>query len=360
MQAGTTKIIAIVVAIVIVVAGVAVFFTMRNNGEDTTLYEIEDAAGNRIKLDTVPERIVSLDARTTEILCELGLTSNLVGVTSDAGVHDVTDFIYGFDFDIGYPTELLSQIASGKTKLVGPVMSWTTDNVLNSNPDLVVFQDSANNMTKMKMLQEMNITCLVLSGTYDSVEVIYENMELAGKALGKSDRAELFNNTMKDIVDYIYKTCNGFKQKDVIMISAPGAALYAYASSNLKHVVLRDLGCTTKMAGQVTGIVTVENVLNFQPDVIILDPMGMTMDMSNLKKQFEADPLWADTVAMKNNNIYYLEYASYQATGYTTHHFVHGIALMATIVFDELGVDVPQLVEGDKHLSYITWLDKKD
>ncbi len=350
----------IAIAIVIVVAGVAAFFVLnKNDKEDNTLYEVIDAAGNKIKLDTVPERIITLDARMTEMVCELGLTSNVIGVTSDNGVHDVTNFIYGMDFDIGYPDALKTRIADGKTALVGTVTGWTTDQVIKANPDLVVFQNTANNLTKMKMLQEIGITCLVTNNNYNSVDVIYENMELLGKALGKSDRAEKFNSSMEQIVDYIYETCNGFDSKDVIMISAPGSALYAYGASNLKHVVLRELGCTTKMAGSATGVVTVENVLNYQPDVIIFDPMGVTMNMTTLKNQLESDPLWADVKAMQNKEVYYLEYAPFQATGYTTHHFVHGIALMATIVFDELGVEVPQLVEDDKYLNYIEWLDRK-
>ncbi|MDR0523229.1 MAG: ABC transporter substrate-binding protein [Candidatus Methanoplasma sp.] len=360
MRSKSTKAVALLAVAIVMLAGAAAFLAARGGGGDGSLYEVVDYAGNRIKLEEAPKRIVTLDAKMTEMVCELGLTSNVVGVTSDDGVHDVSDFIYGLDFDIGYPTQLKEQIRSGKTALIGGVTNWTTDQVIKADPDLVVFENSANNLNKMKMLQDMGITCLVASNTYDRVGVIYDNMELLGKALGRSDRAKMFNDGMAEAVEYIYGRCKGFEGRDVVMISAPGGTLYAYGSSNLKHVVLRSLGCTTRMAGDATGIVTVENVLEYQPDVIILDPMGKTTDMSALKRQFESDPLWADVKALRGGEIYYLEYAPFQATGYTTHHFVHGIALMAAIVFDELGVDVPQLVEGEKYLGYVSWINRRD
>lgn len=141
------------------------------------------------------------------------------------------------------------------------------------------------------------------------------------------------------------------------MISYTGGNFYAYAESNLKHVVLRELGCTTNMAGSATGVVTVEHILEYQPDVIIIDPMGQTSDMTQLKADIESDPLWADVLALQNNDIYYLEYNAYQCTGYYSHHFVHGIALMACIVFDEFGSNIPNLVPGDTYVEYLAWIE---
>ena len=360
MKTGNTKLLVTFVAAVIIIAGtLTIYSTMSRNGEDMTLYEVVDGAGNKIALDEVPERIVSMDAISTEMLCELGFTKNIVGVSSNEGVHNVTDFIYGLGFDIWYPNELLDQIAKGKTVLVGSSTQWTTDQVLNCNPDLVVFSSTANNIAKMKALQEMGITCIVSFNPVEEIETIYSNMEILGKALGKSDRAKQFNDGMREIVEFIYETCNGFEGKDVIMVSAPGTAYYAYGETNLKHVVLRAMGCTTNMAGTATGIVTAEHFLQKQPDIIIFDPMGNTMNMSTLKETLEADPLWSDVNAMKNNKAYYLEYSVYQASGYYSHHFVHGIAMMATIVFEELNVEVPQLVEDDRYLDYISWLDRE-
>lgn len=354
------KIVVIIVATAIIIGGAAAFLVISHNDkEDNTLYEIVDAANNKIKLEKVPERIVSLDAVTTEAVCELGLVSNIVGVTSDAGVHDVTNFIYGMNFDIGYPDQLKAQIANGKTTLVGSYSSWTTDQVMMSNPDLVIIPGTANNLNKMALLQEMGITCLVVNNAYNSINVIYENMMLLGKALGKSDRAEMFVDSMKRVVEHIYSTCKGFEGKDVIVIGCWGTTLYAYNTSHLRHVILREMGCTTKMAGDATGVVTVENVLEHQPDVIIIGAVEASTNISVVKKMFESDPLWGEVKAMKTGQIYYLEYPCTQATSYTSPHIVHGIALMATIVFDEIGIDVPQLVEGEKYLDYISWIDKK-
>ena len=363
MNSISAKTVVIVVALIVIIGGAAVFLTANNSDKgDNTLYEVIDATGNKIKLDVVPEKIISLNALTTEAICELGLTSNIIGVTSDAGVHDVTNFIYGMDFDIEYPDQLKAQIKSGKTALVGPSTSWSVEKVMTYDPDLVVFQTSADNLNKMALLQEMGITCLVLNNNTYATDVpgsIYENMEILGKALGKLDRAEMFNSNMKKTLDYIYAYCDGFKGKDVITMAISGGSLFAYAGNNFKHVILRELGCTTNMAGAATGVVSVENVLQYQPDIIIFSPGSFSEDILALEEQLEKDPLWADVKAMQNGEIYYLEYAARQSTSSLSHHFVHGVGLLATIVFDEIDIDVPQYVEEGKYLEYISWIDKK-
>jgi len=360
LQPNSVKIIVVIVAIAVIASGVAVYLADNNNDKgDKRLYEVTDLAGNKIKFDSVPERIITLNALTTEAMCELGLTSNIVGVTSDAGVHDVTNFIYGMDFDIEYPDQLKAQIKSGKTALVGPVVSWTTDQVMIHNPDVVIFQNSADNLNKMRLLQDMGVTCIVTNNTYDSVNVIYDNMELLGKAFGKSDRAQLFNNSMKEALEHIYTTCKGFEGKDVITCnSSSGGPIYAYSHGLLRHAILREMGCTTNMAGAATGIVTAENFLEYQPDVIIIGTFGSIESVVALKNKMESDPLWAEVKAMQNGEVYFTDYPCTQTSSYTSHHLVHGIALLATIVFDDIGINVPQLVEEKDYLNYISWVDQ--
>lgn len=320
-----------------------------------TFYEVTDAAGNTLKFDSVPSRIVSMDAISTEMLCELGLLDNIVGVQSNEGVFDVTNFIYGFDFDINYPDALNAKIAAGGIQKVGKTTSWAYEGVMNADPDLVVFAKSTKNLEKMAQLQQSGVKCIVIASA-SSLDDIYNNMTLLGKALGKADTAEKFNTAMQSVVSKIFDKCKGFEGKDVLMVSYVSNKMYAYSESNLKHVILRELGCTTNGAGSATGVITVENILEKKPDIIIFDPMGDYDTMASLKSSIESDPLWADCKALKNNDIYYLEYQAFQATGYFSHHFVHGIGLMAAIVFDGLGADVPNIVPGATYTDYLKWI----
>ncbi len=345
------------VAIVVIAAAVCITALGGDEKEDDTLYEVVDAAGNKIKLDSVPERIVSMDAISTEMLCELGLVDRIVGVQSNEGVFDVTDFIYGFDFDINYPDALKERIDSGAVQKLGKTTSWTYEGVMNAEPDLVVFGTSSKNLEKMAQLQQSHIDCIVIDSA-SSLEDIYDNMTLLGKALGKSDVAERFNTAMQDIVEKIFEKCKGYEGKDVVMASYVSGKMYCYGADNLKHAILRELGCTTDMAGKATGVVTVENFLEKQPDMIIFDPMGDSDTMAGLKESLESDPLWADCKALKNGDIYYLEYQAFQATGYFSHHFVHGIGLMAAIVFEEIGADVPSIVPSETYTDYLKWIEK--
>ncbi len=359
----TKQMYGLIAVLVIVIVAVGAYFALGDNDSkdnDTApdFQTVTDCAGNVISFTQMPERIVSMDAKSTEILCELGLIDYIVGVQSDEGVFESTDFIYGFDFDINYPDELIKRVDAGTIGKYGPTSSWTYEEVMNAHPDVVVFNSSAKNLEKMKQLQEVGVTCIVLHGTADftSLEPIYDNMSILGKAFGQTATAEKFNMALKEVTDKIFKTCSSYKGKDVVMISYTGGKMYAYGETNMKHAILRMLGCTTDMVtGLSTAVTTVEAVLQAQPDVIIFDPMGKTSSMTQLKKDIESDPLWADVNALKNNEIYYLEYNAFQSTGYWSHHFVHGIALMATIVFDEIDVDIPNVVPNE-YTEYIKWV----
>ncbi len=354
----------IIAVVVIVIVAVGAYFAL-GNGNDKgdsapDFQSVTDCAGNVISFTEMPERIVSMDAKSTEILCELGLIDRIVGVQSDEGVFESTNFIYGFDFDIHYPDELIKRVEAGTIGKYGTTTLWTYEEVMNAHPDVVVFNSSAKNLDKMKQLQEVGVTCIVLhaSADFTSLDPIYDNMSILGKAFGQTATAEKFNTALKEVTDKIFKACSGYKGKDVVMISYTGGKMYAYGETNMKHAILRQMGCTTNMVtGLSTGVTTVEAVLQAQPEVIIFDPMGKTSDMTQLKKDIEADPLWAETKALQNNDIYYLEYNAFQSTGYWTHHFVHGIALMATIVYDELNKDVPNIVPNE-YTGYIKWVDK--
>ena len=361
MASKTIALVVVAVVAVAAVAGAAILIMNNNKGESPQA--ITDCAGNEIKFDKIPTRIVSMNALCTEILCELGLIDNIVGVQSDAGVFDVTNFIYGIDIDINYPDELKERIASGQIKQVAKTTGWTYEQVMSVNPDLVVFNKNASNLKVMELLQDSGVTCLVIhdaSNDYTSLDPIYDNMDMLGKAFGKTSISDNYNKQMKETVEKIKAKCNGYKGKTVEFLSywEGNGKLYAYGSKNMKTSTAKDLGCTCKLAGDLgSAAITVENVLESNPDVIIVGPASSTDSMTSIKATLEADPLWSSLKAVQNNQVYYIEYNANQSLSYWTHHYIHGIALIAAIIFDEMNIDVPSTVTNANYLNYIKWVD---
>ena len=358
-----SKVVALVVVAVVAVAAIAgaAIFILGNQGEKPQA--ITDCAGNEIKFDSVPTRIASMNALSTEIICELGLIDNLVAVQSDAGVFDVTDFIYGIDIDINYPAELKKRIADGTIKQVAKTTGWTFDQVMTANPDLVVFNKNTSNLKVMAQLQEAGVTCLVTHDTgsdFTSLDPIYNNMDMLGKAFGKTSISDNYNKQMKETVKKITDKCSTYtKGKSVEFLSywEGNHTLYAYGEKNMKTATARELGCKQVMGeGKGSMAVTIENVLEVDPDVLIVGPASSTDNMQSIKTTLSADPLWSELKAVKNNHVYFIEYNANQSLSYWTHHYIHGIALIAAIIFDEMGVNVPSVVTNADYLNYIKWV----
>ena len=198
------------------------------------------------------------------------------------------------------------------------------------------------------------------STDFINLDPIYNNMDMLGKAFGKTSISDNYNKQMKETVQKIEDKCKGFKAKSVEFLSYYELkdSLYAYGETNMKTATARQLGCTQTMGpGKGSMQVTIENVLEVNPDVLIVGPASSTDNMSNIKTKLEADPLWSSLKAVQNGKVYFIEYNANQSLSYWTHHYIHGIALIAAIIFDELNVNVPSLVKNTEYLNYIKWVN---
>lgn len=96
--------------------------------------QFKDQIGNTITLNKPPERIVSLVPSQTELLIDLGIKKNLVGITKFC-VH---------------PKELRKEI-----KVVGGTKSLHYDRVKALNPDLIICNKEENTKEMVVELQKM-------------------------------------------------------------------------------------------------------------------------------------------------------------------------------------------------------------
>ena len=137
-----SKHIAIIVVVIVAIVAIAGAFVLTQQGDQhkDVPGEIKDACGNVIKLDKVPERIVSTTVTATENICDLGLRGNLVGVSMDSHVYEVTSTVTGVPLTFDYPATIVDDVNNGKIASVGKSTGWTAESVSKTNPDLVVME----------------------------------------------------------------------------------------------------------------------------------------------------------------------------------------------------------------------------
>jgi iron complex transport system substrate-binding protein len=65
-----------------------------------------------------------------------------------------------------------------------------------------------------------------------------------------------------------------------------------------------------------------------------------------------------DIPAIKNDNFRCMEFQPFQATSYTTVHYIQGEGILATMLFPSVvSSSIPQIVTNENWISYLSWMD---
>ena len=125
---------------------------------------VVDDFGREVLIPHEPEKIVSTAPSITETLFALGLGDKVVGVTRYCN----------------YPPEVLEKIGKGEITVIGGYTDPSLEKILELNPDLVI---GHNLLTPelVEKLEDAGIPVVVLK-TAESIEGVYEDIELIGKA----------------------------------------------------------------------------------------------------------------------------------------------------------------------------------
>ncbi|HUH17468.1 MAG TPA: helical backbone metal receptor, partial [Methylomirabilota bacterium] len=145
---------------------------------------LTDDAGREVTLDAEPQRIVSLAPSNTEIVCALGACDRLVGVT---------------DFD-DYPPEVAD------IDKVVIFASVDVERVVAAEPDLVLA--AGNELTPTSVIEQIDTLGLTVLVLYpETLEEVYADIELVGRALDRTDAAgevvEAMEERVADVVEAV-------------------------------------------------------------------------------------------------------------------------------------------------------------
>ena len=243
---------------------------------------ITDDFGYEITIDKEPQRIVSLAPANTEILFALGLGDRVVGVTEYCN----------------YPEEATQK------PIIGGYTTVNIERVVAQKPDLVIAY-YGNGEETVSHLKQLGLTVITLNS--DSVAGTFHDIELVGKATGKTAEAKTLTDSMQKRIDAVTAKLTGIDATPTAFHCVWADPLWVSGGQTFQDEIITLAGGQNPFKDvNGWGIITMERLLTTDPDIIIVDS-GMGMGQGGrdvLKNYFHTEPRLSGLSAVKNDQIY--------------------------------------------------------
>lgn len=206
-----------------------------------------DSFGYESKINSVPEKIVSLSPNTTEILYYLGLESKIVGRT------DYCDF----------PTTITN------VQSVGTINEPNIETIVNLEPDIII-TDGMQSESLITSIRNLGFTVIItrsnstLQGTYDVISDI-------GLVTNTFDKASQIIKNMKEDISKIELAVKNIENKKTVYysISLSDTGLYTAGDNTYINELLENAGLINIATDMNGWTYSVENLITHDPDFII-------------------------------------------------------------------------------------------
>jgi ABC-type Fe3+-hydroxamate transport system substrate-binding protein len=234
--------------------------------------EARDDFGDAIILRATPQRIVSLNPATTDLVFALGAGNRLVGRTHwDA-----------------YPAEAL------KVPDLGSGIRPNVEAVLGAKPDLVLLYASNDNRPAARELRAAGVNTLSLK--IDHIADFYRASRLIGSLLGDSARGAVVADSVERTLRMVREKTRSLPRPTVFW-HIWDAPLITIGRGSYMHELVEIAGGTNVYSdmAEPSPTVSIEDVLKRNPDFIISGPEG--------SPKIAADPRWAEASAVKSKHV---------------------------------------------------------
>lgn len=353
------KITAIVAVIAIVIAGAAVALTtMNDNGNSSGSVTVTDTQGREVTIDSC-DRIISVTASATSILCGLGLSSNIVAVTSDDDIYSEESSIIGLTDD-DFPTAIIDGIEDGTITELGAMYHISAETIASVEADLVICDDYGTNEDTWNALDDLGITYIVITSPY-SVDEIYSNIELIGDATGTSSEADTLMSEMSSAIQKICDWCASIVEDEldgekysVALMMIDG---YAIGTGYMGGDILTELGVENAFESIATyASVTEESMVEANPDIIIYNnlEMGGVTDAESFIEEFCTDDITGNINAAENDLVFATMGGASNVASFGAQGIVCAYAMYAMFIYkDYLTFDIPNVLDSSNYSDYI-------
>lgn len=269
---------------------------------------------------TAPERIVSLLPSATEIVCGLGLTDHLVGVSHEC---DYPEEIAGRPVLTAPkldPSGGSAEIDAGVRRLVADglgVYRIDVDRLAELRPDLIVTQDQCDVCAvPLSEVEAAARQCLgdgvsVVSLHPSALADVFADIRRVGDAAGRADAAEALVSGMEERLDRI-------RARHAHLRARPRVACIEWieplmlAGNWVPDLVELGGGTCGPASGQTSGTVTWDELEAYEPDVIIVMPCGFKLPQTRRELSLlTRRPEWARLPAVRNRRVYAVDGNAY-------------------------------------------------
>ncbi|OLN23662.1 ABC transporter substrate-binding protein [Domibacillus antri] len=280
--------------------------------EETAAFPVTvtGADDKEVEIEAAPERIVSLIPSNTEIAFELGLGNEIVGVS---------------DNDT-YPAEVKE-----KEKVGG--MEFNVEKIISLNPDLVLAHASSAEGAEagLQQLRDADIDVLVVNNA-QSIDEMYESIELIGKATGTQENAEKEIDEIKAGLAELKEKASAIQEENVKSVFFEvDPTLYTAGNGTFLNEIFELINVENTMGDQEGWPqVTEEAVIQANPDTILIN-YGFYVD--NPIEGVLAREGWENVNAIKNKEVFEV---NADITSRTGPRIVEGAESIAEAVYPDV------------------------
>ncbi len=272
--------------------------------------QVTDQLGRIVKLDKIPQRIISLAPSNTEIVFALGLADRLVAVTDYCN----------------YPPE-----AKEKTS-IGGFSTPNIEKIVALSPDLVL-ATSIHQKSITPNLEEKGITVFAL--TPKSLDGVLEAITLVGEVAGKEKEASKLVREMGERIRAVTDKTDRLSadRRTRVFYITWHDPLMAAGSGTLHDELIRKAG-GVNVAQNLTGYasISLEAVIEANPEVMIAG-VGMGTGADAPLQFAMTEPRLRNTDARQNNRVYAIDV---DVVGRAGPRIVEGLEIFARMIHPEI------------------------
>jgi iron complex transport system substrate-binding protein len=275
------RVIAYVVVVIVVIAGVSLFYyeSQGKSAHTANYIIVKDDIGRNVTIHLPVTRVVSMDPSNTQMMYSIGAGNLLVADTS-------------YDWWPENATKLPKVEMDNGTASVEEVVSF--------KPDLVL-ATTIQPMQIVDQLQNLSIPVVVLEP--QNLSMIYSDMFLLGNITGHQVGAEKEVNSMKTTVAQIEKKIAPYQKPSVLYMLWPDPIYTVGPTSFINSII--QLAGGINIADNLSSpypIISLEQVVASNPQVIIVDNDTGVSGLSYFTSGNES-AVWKNISAVVNDRI---------------------------------------------------------
>ncbi len=245
---------------------------------------IKDDLGFSLRLNSPPQRIISLTPNITEILFALGLGNKVVGVTR------FCDF----------PDEAL------KKEKIGGMVDPNLEKIKALDPDLIIgFR--GNPLRTLERIRALRLPLFVLEmGT--NIESLFAIIQKVGMACGNEQKAETLIRSLRERYEKVLSSLQEVKHEPKVFLSLHGAGFWTCGKESFLHDLIKKAK-GVNIAGRIS-----RKWLNFNREQLIHENPEVIIVLSKSEEDFLRTRDWIKNEAhlegiraVLSDRIYFLD-----------------------------------------------------